>query len=60
MAKGAVLVLVMDYMVLECSADIVLLLIADMVLLRELELATKLKDPVPAGAAVVVKLPIVK
>lgn len=37
-----------------------LLLMADMLLLDELERVAELDDPVPVGAAVVVELPMVK
>lgn len=60
-AKGALLELDIIDVVLVCSVDVVLLLIADIVvLLDELEETTELEDAVPAGAAVVVELPIVK
>lgn len=59
-AKGALLELDIVDIVLVCSVDVVLLLIADMVLLNELEETTELEEAVPTGAAVVVELPIVK
>ena len=58
-AKGALLELDIVDIVLVCSVDVVLLLIADMVLLNELEETTELEEAVPTGAAVVVELPIV-
>ena len=59
-AKGALLELDIVDIVLVWSVDVVLLLIADMVLLNELEETTELEEAVPTGAAVVVELPIVK
>jgi len=59
-AKGALLELDIVDIVLVCSVDVVLLLIADKVLLNELEETTELEEAVPTGAAVVVELPIVK
>jgi len=58
-AKGALLELDIVDIVLVCSVDVVLLLIADMVLLNELEETTELEEAVPTGVAEVVELPIV-
>lgn len=59
-AKGALLELDIVDIVIVCSVDVVLLLIADMVLLNELEETAELEEAVPTGTAVVVELPIVK
>jgi hypothetical protein len=61
--KGALLELDIVDLVVSSVVDVVLLLIADVMLLEELEKlkdVTELEDPVPVEPAVVVELPIVK
>jgi hypothetical protein len=58
--KGALLELDMVDLVVGSSVEVVLLLIADVILLEELEEVIELEDPVPVGPAVVVELPMVK
>lgn len=61
MGKGALLdELDIDVMVLDCTADDVLLLMIDMVLLNELERVAELDISVPVGPAVTVELRIEK